>query len=351
MLFVYHGDMKTKDFRSLNPEAQEDIRKKAVAAGRSGRTQGEVAAIFGVTRQTVNAWMRQYGEGGEKALKAKRRGRPKGGSLEPWQAAQTARSVMDRKPEQMRLPFCLWTREAVGALIEKRYGIRLSIWTVGRYLAKWGFTPQKPVRRAFEQNPEAVQKWLQEDYPKIRTRAKREKAEIYWGDEMGLRSDHAVGRSYGKKGRTPVVLGTGQRFGCNMISALTNRGRLYFMVFKERFRVDLFLDFLKRLVRQVKKKLFLIVDGHPVHRARKINNWLKKNDRRIRMFFLPSYSPELNPDEMLNQDVKSNSVGRRRARTQPELISNVRGYLRGRQRQPHIVRKYFNEEHVRYAAL
>jgi len=343
--------MDTKDFRSLNSEAQEAIRRQAVAATLAGRTQKEVAEIFSVSRQAVNGWVQTYRKGGKRALKAGRRGRPKGGSLEPWQVAQTARTVMDRKPEQIPLPFCLWTREAVATLIEKRYGVRLSIWTVGRYLARWGFTPQKPVRRAFEQNPQAVQKWLNEDYPKIYRQAKREKAEIYWGDEMGLRSDHVVGRSYGKKGRTPVVFGTGQRFGCNMISVITNRGRLHFMVFKERFHVDVFLDFLKRLVRQVKRKIFLIIDGHPVHRARKIKQWQKENARRIRIFFLPGYSPELNPDEMLNNDVKSNSVGRRRARTQPELISNVRGFLRHRQNQPHIVRNYFNEEHVRYAAV
>jgi transposase len=239
----------------------------------------------------------------------------------------------------------------VGQLIERRFGIRLSIWTVGRYLARWGFTPQKPVRRAFEKSPEQVRHWLEQKYPAIRRQAKREGAEIYWGDEMGLRSDHAAGRSYGRRGQTPVIPGTGQRFGCNMISAITNRGRLNFMVFKKRFRVDVFLDFLKRLVRQTKRKAFLIVDGHPVHRSKKAKVWLKNKSHRIRLFFLPSYSPELNPDEMLNQDIKSNAVGRQRARKQDELISNVRGYLYSRQRQPHIVKKYFEESHVQYAAI
>lgn len=343
--------MKTKDFRSLSPQTQEDLRRKAVKAVLDGRTRQEVGAIFGVSGKSVGAWVNKCTKDGSKALKAKPRGRPKGGSLKPWQAAQIAKTVIDKHPEQLKLPFYLWTREAVVMLIEKRFGICLSIWTAGRYLARWGFTPQKPVRRAFEQNPEKVKKWLEEDYPAIRKRAKREKAEIFWGDEMGLRSDHAVGRSFSKKGQTPVILGTGQRFGCSMISAITNRGYLNFMVFKERLRVDVFLNFLKRLVRQVKRKVFLIVDGHPVHRSQKVKKWLEKNEHRIRLFYLPGYSPELNPDEVLNQDVKTNAVGRQRARTLTELMSNVRSYLRSRQKQPHIVRSYFNEKHVRYAAM
>jgi transposase len=342
--------MKTKDARSLPSVAQEDLRKKAIKAVLSGKTQVEVAEIFGITRQAVGKWVKAYREGGEKALKAKRRGRRKGGSLLPWQAAQIAKTVIDRHPEQLKLPFYLWTREGVGQLMERRFGIRLSVWTVGRYLARWGFTPQKPLRRAYEKNPEKVRRWLEEDYPRIRKQAKREKAGIYWGDEMGLRSDHSVGRSYGRRGQKPVIPGTGQRFGCNMISAITNQGQLNFMVFKEQFRNEVFKEFLRRLVRQSKRKVFLIVDGHPVHRAKKIKQWVEENADHISLFFLPGYSPELNPDEILNQDVKSNSVGRKRPHNQKQLLANVRGYLRGRQRQPHIVKRYFNEKHVRYAA-
>lgn len=343
--------MESKDFRSLSSPGQEEIRRKAVQAVLDGHTQREAADLYGVSRQAVGGWMKLYRRGGSKALKAKQRGRPKGGSLQASQASQIVKTVTDRHPEQLKLPFYLWTREAVALLIEEKFGIRLSVWTVGRYLRRWGFTPQKPVRRAFERNPEAVRRWLEAEYPAIRKQAKREKAEIYWGDEMGLRSDHAAGRSFSPKGHTPVIFGTGQRFGCNMISAITNRGQLAFMVFQKRFRVDVFLEFLKRLTRHSRRKVFLIVDGHPVHRSRKVQSWVEKSAHRIRLFFLPGYSPELNPDELLNQDVKSNAVGRRRARNQQELIDNVRGFLRGRQRQPHIVKKYFHEENVRYAAL
>jgi transposase len=343
--------MEIRDARSLPSIAQEDLRQKAIKAIWDGKKQVEVARILGVTRQAVGRWVKKFRGGGEKALKARRRGRPKGGALLSWQAAQIAKAVVDHHPEQLRLPFYLWTREAVAELIEQRFGLRFSVWTVGRYLARWGFTPQKPVRRAYEQNPEAVQHWLEEDYPAIQKQAKREKALIYWGDETGLRSDHVAGRSYGCRGQTPVIPGTGQRFGCNMISAITNQGRLNFMVFKKRFDADIFLDFLRRLVRQIQRKVFLIIDSHPVHRAIKAKNWVQKHAYQIRLFHLPGYSPELNPDELLNQDVKSNAVGRRRARNQQELVANTRSYLWSRQRQPHIVRRYFHEKHVQYAAM
>ena len=344
--------MNTRDARSLPAVAQEDLRRKAVrAVAHGGMTQENAAKLFGVTRQAVIKWLKKYREGGERALRTRRRGRPKRGSLEPWQAAQIVRAIEDRCPDQMKLPFFLWTREAVGALIAERFGIRLSVWTVGRYLAQWGFTPQKPVRRAFEQDEQKVQRWLEEEYPAIRKSAREKKAEVYWGDEMGMRSDHASGRSYGRRGETPVIQGTGQRFGCSMISALTNRGRLYFMVFKRRFTAEIFLDFLRRLVRQVKRRVYLILDQHPVHRAVRVKKWLQRHQDSIKIFHLPSYSPDLNPDEYLNQDVKSNAVGRRRPHTQEEMVQGVRSYLRSRQRQPHMVRQYFEAQSVSYAAL
>lgn len=343
--------MEIRDARSLPAVAQEDLRQKAIKAILSGKKQLEVAEILGVTRQTVGTWVKKFRQGGVKALKAKRKGRPKGMALRPWQAAQIAKTVQGRHPEQLKLPFYLWTREGVAQLIERRFGLQLSVWTVGRYLSRWGFTPQKPVRRAYEQDPAAVQYWLKEDYPAIRRQAKREKAVIYWGDEMGLRSDHAAGRSYGRRGQTPIIPGTGQRFRCNMISAITNQGRLNFMVFKDRFDSDVFLEFLRRLLRQIQRKVFLIIDGHPVHHAVKVKKWVQKHAHRISLFYLPGYSPELNPDELVNQDVKSNAVGRRRAKNQRELAANTRSYLWGRQRQPHIVRRYFQEKHVRYAAM
>ena len=343
--------MKIHDARSLPSVAQEDLRRKVIQAVMEGKKQVEVAELFGVTRQAVGKWVRRYREGGRRALRAQQRGRPRGGSLQPWQAAQIAKAVVDRYPDQLKLPFYLWTREAVAELIEQKYEIRLSVWTVGRYLSRWGFSPQKPIRKAFEQDPEEVRRWLEEKYPEIRKLAKGQKAEIYWGDEMGVRSDHACGRSYGRRGETPVIPGTGKRFGCNMVSAITNRGRLYFMVFKRRFQTEVFLEFLRRLVRQIPRYLFLIIDRHPVHISAGVKRWLKKHAEQIRVFYLPSYSPDLNPDEKLNQDVKSNAVGRQRPHTQEEMVRNVRSYLYSRQRSPHLVTNYFRAKSVRYAAI
>lgn len=235
-------------------------------------------------------------------------------------------------------------------LITRRFGISVSISTVGRYLKRWGFTPQKPVRRAYERNDQAVRDWLQHEYPAVRRRAKREQAAIYWGDEMGLRSDDTVGRSYGQRGQTPVIPGSGQRFGCSLISAITNQGQLYFMVFKDQFNTEVFLNYLKRLIKQLNHKVLLIVDSHPVHRAKKVKTWVEQHRNRLQLFFLPGYSPDLNPDEMVNQDVKSNALGTRRPHNQAEMIKNVRSYLFRRQKQPQIVKNYFKERSVRYAA-
>ncbi|HET54893.1 MAG TPA: IS630 family transposase [Ignavibacteria bacterium] len=341
--------MKKQDARSLSSEAQEALRVRAVKAVLSGRTQLEVAEIFRVSRQSVSIWLKDYRAHGSKALKTKRQGRPTGGTLKPWQSAQIVKAIKDRHPDQLKLPFYLWTREAVCQLIERRFGIKLSVWTIGRYLRRWGFSPQKPVRRAYEQDDKAVQLWLKEEYPAIRHQAKQEKATIFWGDEMGLRSDDNVGRSYGKRGKTPVIAGTGQRFGCNMISAITNQGQLNFMVFKGSFNSHVFLSYLKRLTKQAKQKVFLIVDRHPVHRASKVKKWVDNNRKIITIFFLPSYSPDLNPDEMLNQDVKSSAVGRRRPHNYNEMVKDVRNFLFSRQKQPQIVKNYFKEQHVKYA--
>jgi len=323
---------------------------RAIKAVLEGQKQKEVARILSVTVQSVSKWVKRYRQEGGKGLKAKKQGRPKGGSLLPWQAGQIVNAVQGRCPDQLRLPFLLWTRDAVSLLIEARFGLRLSVWTVGRYLARWGFTPQKPLRRAYEQNPEAVKRWLEGDYPAIRKRAKQEKALIFWGDEMGLRSDHAVGRSYGIRGRTPVIPGTGQRFGCNMISAITNQGHLNFMVFEDAFVSGIFVEFMRRLVRQHPRKVFLIVDGHPVHRARKTRQWLANHSEKIELFYLPAYSPELNPDELLNQDVKSNTIRKRKVGNLQDLKRIIRSHLWHRQWQPDIIQNFFKKQQVAYAA-
>jgi transposase len=338
-----------KDARSLSPEAQEALRLRVVKALREGMTQTEAARVFHISRASVNKWSRRHETSGRKALRAQKRGRPTGTRLEPRQAAQTVRWITGRCPDQLQLPFFLWTREAVQMLLKREFGLQVSVWTVGRYLNGWGLTPQKPVRRAFEQDPVAVRRWLDSEYPDIEREAKHVGAQIFWGDEMGLRSDHQAGRSYGRRGRTPVIPGTGRRFGCNMISAITNRGKLFFMIFEKEFNFRVFLRFLKRLTRQVKGRVFLILDRHSVHKSAPVRRWLELHTDKLRIFFLPTYSPELNPDELLNQDVKSNALGRQRPRDQWEMMDHVRGYLRSTQRQHLRVQAYFYGEHVQYA--
>jgi len=342
--------MKKGDARSLSPETQEFIRLRAVQAILGGMKQVEAVRVFAVSRGAIGKWMARYREGGLKALRARRRGRPKGPSrLKGWQAAQIVRTITDRTPDQLKLPFFLWTREAVGALIEQRFGVRVSLMTVGRWLKRWGFTPQKPVRRAWQQDPKEVEHWLKVRYPQVRREAKAEGAEIHWGDEMGLRSDHQTGTTYGRKGHTPVVPGTGQRWRCNMISTVTNRGTLRFMVFKRGFKGKVFIDFMRRLVRSAGRKVYLIVDAHPVHQSAQVERWVQKHRGEITIILLPAYSPDLNPDEFLNNDVKANAVGRRRPASREEMMADVRGYVRSRQRRPQIVKNYFLAPSVQYA--
>jgi transposase len=350
MVSAILGDM-TIDTRKLSPSTQESIRRKAVAAVNAGMSQTQAGEVFGVAQKTIWMWLKAFRAGGPDALKSRKRG-PKGecGTLKGWQAAAICSVIRDRHPEQLKLPFVLWTAGAVRQLIQRKFKVCVSERTVRRYLAQWGFTPQKPVRRAYEQDEAVVKRWLEEEYPAIRAAAKKEKALIYWADEMGVRSDHQTGRSYAPKGKTPVIPGTGQRFGCNVVSALTNRGHLSFMVYKKRFTAPVFVRFLRRLIKQTRRKVFIIVDRHPVHRSKTVKEWLDKYAKKIRLFFLPGYSPELNPDEMVNHDVKANAVGRKRARNRPQLMRNVRRYLERCRANSNRVKRYFHEPSVRYAA-
>jgi len=338
------------DVRTLPPKTQETLRFIAIRAIEDGKTQAEAAKLVGVQRTTVTYWWKLYKKGGKEALRIKRRGRPKGGKLKGWQAATIVNLIKDRSPDQLKLPWALWTREAVRDLIKSRFGIELAVTTVGRYLKRWGFSPKKPIRRAYERNPIAVERWLHREYPRIRLKAKKEDAEIQWCDEMGVRSDHQSGTSWSPIGEKPVVYGTGRRFSCNMISSISNYGTLRFKIFEGGFTVNVFLDFLGRLIKSSDRKIFLIVDNHSVHRAKAVKNWVSKHLDRIEIFFLPPYAPELNPDEYLNNDVKSNAIGRRRPLTKQEMKRNLHSYLRSTQRQPQIVKSYFQARAVRYAA-
>ena len=340
------------DARQLDAATQAHLRRLVVAAVHNGMKQTEAAKRYQVSLRAVNKWVSRERVGGSEALEPKRRGRRSGtgGRLTPRQAARIRRLVIGKMPDQLKLPFYLWTRAAVAQLIAREYRIGVSLSTVGRYLKAWGLSPQKPVRRAYERNDEAIQRWLLEEYPAIAREAKRAKATIYWGDEMGLRSDHLSGTSYAPVGHTPVIRATGQRFGCNMISAITNKGSLAFMVFAGKFKAPVFVEFMRRLLKQVNGKVYLIVDGHPVHKSKTVKQFVADHAKRLRLILLPGYCPELNPDELLNQDVKTNALGKSRPRSKAEMISTVRSHLHRRQKQPQIIRSLFLEKHVRYAA-
>jgi transposase len=339
-----------KDARRLTASAQEALRICAVEMVLAGEKKKDAAKKVGVTAQTVSEWWKLYKKGGMKALKAKKRGRPSEASkLAPRIAALVVHVILTSSPEKHGCSGALWTRATVAELIVKKGGPRLSKWTVGRLLKKWRMTPQKPAKRALEQDPVTVRRWLQEEYPGIAREAKSLGAEIHWLDETGIRADHQAGRTYGRKGQTPVVEGTGQRWSFSLLSTLTNKGFLRFMSYGEKFDAFLCIDFLKRLINSTSSVPFVIWDRHPVHRSKRVQAWLLENKEHIRSAFLPAYYPQGNPVELLNQDLKANAVGRKRPKTLRELTHNVRSHLRRKQRRPSEARAYFKAASVRYA--
>jgi transposase len=280
------------DARTLAPAAQAHLRRLAVKAVRAGLRQTAAAKTYGVSLRAVNKWVAIDKVGGLRALKPKRRGRRlgQGGRLRVAQAQRIRSLIVGKLPDQLKLPFYLWTRAAVASLMAREYGLTVSLTTVGRYLRAWGMSPQKPVRRAYERNDAAIAKWLSEEYPAIARQARRDGATIYWGDEMGLRSDHVAGTSYAPLGQTPVIRATGQRFGCNMISAITNRGGLSFMVFQGKFKSPVFVAFMQRLLKQVAGTISLIVDGHPVHKSGTATRFAASHSSRLRLIRMPGYA-------------------------------------------------------------
>lgn len=345
--------MQLGDARKLSQDVQEALRKRAVRLVTITRKPvREVADIIGVARWTVYKWLAAVRLHGEQAIVKKRRGRSKGSqsALSNAQCKFIQRFITDRCPDQLKMPFALWTREAVGHLIHHCFGIKLHIATVGKYLNHWGYTPQRPLRRAYAQNPEKIARWLKEEYPAIAVRAKIESAEIHWGDESGIRSDCQVTTSYAPKGKTPVLKQPGRRFSVNMISTITNRGALRFMVYDGGFNISIFLKFLQRLIQKQDRKIFLILDNLKVHHGKKVQSWVAKHKDKIELFFLPPYAPEYNPDEYLNNAVKTRTHRQRMSRNQDELASHVRLTLAGLQKEPETIKNLFKAPAVFYAA-
>jgi transposase len=345
--------MSKEDARSLPGAAQAALRSRAVRAVLDGMSQVEAARVFGVHHNAVNRWISRYRQGGWDGLSERRRGRRPGeqAALSASQQQEVVALVRETTPDELGLAGFLWTRDAVAELIAQRDGVWLARTTVGGYLRGWGFSPQKPQHRALEQNPAAVRRWLATEFPAICAQARRERGVVLWLDEMGVGSDAAAGRSWAPVGQTPVIKRTGKRFRVNMLSAISNAGMLRFRLFVGSFNGPVFIDFLRRLLRDCGgRKVHLIVDGHPVHHAKLVSAWVAGHAERIQLHFLPGYSPELNPVELLNHDVKANAAGRRRARSAGELREQLHGYLRRRQRQPEVLIRFFDHPTTRYAA-
>ena len=333
-------------------EVQQQLRDQFIRLRQKGWKLRAISDAIGVCHSTVRNWSRDYKNGGGKALKIKIRGRKEGEkrTLGQEQEDQIQKAVRDKCPEQLKLPFALWTRKAIQQLIKRLFSIDMPIRTVGEYLKRWGYTPQKPLRRAYEQNPKAVQKWLEEEYPAIEQRAKKEKAEIHWGDETGLRNDSQYGRSYAPRGKTPAVLLPARREHISLISTITNQGKVRFMVYENAMNADMLIKFLKRLIKDTDRKVFLILDNLRVHHSKVVREWLESHQGEIELFFLPSYSPELNPDEYLNCDLKTGVHSGIPARTSSQLKAKAISHLRKLQKLPARVKKYFRHPKIAYAA-
>lgn len=344
--------MKRHDRRRASTEARAELRSQVLALRGEGKSFIEISSITGYARTYCVTLAGKLEKRPELATVVKRGGRPKGTGrhLTSRQEAQALRWICGRYPDQLRLPFALWTRRAVQDLFRTKFDVAMPIRTVGLYLERWGLTPQRPSRRAYERDDAEVERWLRVEYPKIARKAKKEGAEICWGDETGLRSDESRHRGYAPQGQTPILRIPVRRSSLSVISALTNQGTVRFMIYKGALKSDILLRFLKRLIRGRKRPIFLILDNLRVHKARKVTEWVKRNSSHIQIFFLPPYSPELNPDEYFNGDFKRGVYSGVPPRNAADLKRQALSQLRSIQKSPNRVRAYFRHPAIQYAA-
>jgi len=337
------------DARRLDHRGLTELRKRAVSSVQNGESPEVVARVLGVCRASMYNWLARYRSGGWHSLDARKRGgRPP--KLDGKAMRWVYKTVTMKNPLQLKFKFALWTTGMVAAVIYRRFGVRLSRSSVSRLLNQLGLSAQRPLWRAYQQDPEAVQKWLDEEYPRIRRRARRRKALIYFGDEAGVRSDHHAGTTWGKRGQTPIVSSTGARFGLNLISAVSSRGALRFMITKGRVNAQVFIEFLKRLLVGTEAPIFLIVDGHPSHKAKCVQRFAEAQDGSLEIFILPPYSPELNPDEYVWNDLKNNAIGRQVLHSPSDMQKAVVSHLCRLQKLPDKVRSFFLAPTTAYAA-
>ena len=300
----------------------------------------EVAAAMGVNLRTVFRWLALYRSGGWGKLEARKRGgRPP--KLDGKGLKWVYDTVVGKNPLQLQFPFALWTAGMVRELIARRLGVQLSHSSVCRLLGQMGLSVQRPVWRAYQQDPEAARRWREEEYPKLHDRAKRVGGQIFFGDEAGVRSDSHWGTTWGRRGRTPVVSGTGARFGANLISAISARGQLRFMVTPGRVTAPVFIGFLRRLMVNATSPIFLIVDGHPVHRAKSVRRFVEEQEGKLELHYLTPYSPELNPDELVWNNLKNQALGRKLITSRESLRAMTLSHLRRMQRLPALIQSFF----------
>lgn len=344
--------MKTTDIRKLNQETQYELRKQVVRLREKGMDNQAIAEIVGFCPSHISTIWQKYQRGGFDAIKPGLRGRRLGEQRELTAEQETGlqKLLIDKTPEQLKLSFALWTRDAVRLAIKANYGIELPLRTISDYLKRWGFTPQKPTKRAYEQNPKAVQQWHETVYPQIQARAKQEKAEIHWGDETGIQNDAYNAKGFAPKGKTPIVRINATKSRINMISSITNQGKVRFMMYRENMTAQVLIKFMSRLIKDADRKVFLILDNLRVHHSKLVKAWLLENTDNIEVFYLPSYSPELNPDEYLNGDLKQNIRSGLPARSEKELTKKTRSFMRRLQNRPHHVSSYFRHPLIAYAA-
>ncbi|KJW03691.1 IS630 family transposase [Rickettsia argasii] len=344
--------LKKEDFRTLSTSAQAALRKVALRAIDKGEKQLDVASLIGVTRQTINNWVSKRRRGDKYAVTGKSRGRKTGEKriINEMLCKKIQDYINNSRPEDHNIKSALWSRKSINTLIKKYCGFFLPLSTIGEYLRRWGYTAQKPKKLAYEQQPKQVQVWLDEKYPAIVKQAQMEQAEIHWGDEVGIKSECQVLQSYSLKGKTPVVIHKSKRFTINMISTVTNNGKLRFMLYEDTLKTDIFIEFLRRLVKYAKRKIFLILDNLKVHHSKKVYNWTNKHKDKISLFFLPPYTPQHNPDEYLNNDLKSNVNRKDIPLTKDELKHNLKSYLRCLQNNPKHIQKLFQADNVKYAS-